>query len=344
MSVDQALPISKEMDGLRKAAVLLLQVGKEGSAKILSRMREAEVEALSAEIVRLGEVKGDVSGAVLDEFHMMAKARKHLARGGMEYARELLIETLGADRADQMVSRIGATMVEMPFRFLHRADPRQLHSYLVDEHPQTIALVIAHMPAALASMVLSGLSQERQTDVALRVAKMGQPSPEIIRKVENVLQRKLSSLLQPTEQSNVGGVQPLVEIINRADRSTEKSILDGLTARSPELADEVRSLMFMFEDIVNIDDRSMQLVLRGVENADLATALKGVREDVRDKVLRNLSERAAENLVDEIDVLGSVRLSAVEEAQARIIAVIRKCEESGEIVLIRGGDEDEFVS
>jgi flagellar motor switch protein FliG len=322
MSVDQSLPATKEMDGLRKAAVLLLQVGKEGSAKILARMRETEVEALSAEIVRLGEIKGDVSGAVLDEFHVMAKTRKHLARGGMEYARELLIETLGADRADQMVSRIGATMVEVPFRFLHRADPRQLHSYLVDEHPQTIALVIAHMPAALASMVLSGLSQERQTDVALRVAKMGQPSPEVIRKVEDVLQRKLSSLLQPTEQS----------------------ILDGLTARSPELADEVRSLMFMFEDIVNIDDRSMQLVLRGVENADLATALKGVREDVRDKVLRNLSERAAENLVDEIDVLGSVRLSAVEEAQARIIAVIRKCEESGEIVLSRGGDEDEFVS
>jgi flagellar motor switch protein FliG len=344
MSVDQALPPAKDMDGLRKAAVLLLQMGKEGSAKILSRMRESEVEALSAEIVRLGQVQGDVTGAVLDEFHTMAKARKHLAQGGMDYARELLIETLGADRADQIVNRIGATLVEVPFRFLQRADPRQLHSYLVDEHPQTIALVIAHMPASLASMVLSGLSQERQTDVALRVAKMGQPTPEIIRKVENVLERKLSSLLQPTETSTVGGVQPLVEIINRADRSTEKSILDGLTARSPELADEVRSLMFMFEDIVNIEDRSMQLVLRGVENADLATALKGVRDDVRDKVLRNLSERAAENLVDEIDVLGSVRLSAVEEAQARIIAVIRKCEESGEIVLSRGGDEDEFVS
>ncbi len=329
--------------GLRKAALLLVQMGKEGSTKVLSRLREAEVEALSAEIARLGEIGGDQPAAVVEEFHTMAKARKHIALGGMDYARELLIETLGADRADQIVTRIGATMVEVPFRFLQRADPRQVMTYLQDEHPQTVALVLAHMPAPLASMVLSGLPAERQTDVALRVATMGQPSPEVVRMVENVLERKLSSLLEPNDVSTVGGVKPLVEIINRADRSTERSILDGLTARSPKLAEEIRSQMFMFEDIVGIDDRSMQLVLRQVEAADLATALKGVREDVRDKVMTNLSERAAENLADEIEVLGSVRLSAVEEAQAKIIAVIRTCEESGEIVL-RRGDDDEFVS
>jgi flagellar motor switch protein FliG len=332
-----------EPNGLRKAAVLLLQMGKEGSAKVLSRMREAEVEALSAEIVRIGQVGDDVSGAVVDEFHTMAKARKHISQGGLDYARELLVETLGADRADQIVTRIGQTVVEVPFRFLQRADPRQMMSYLQDEHPQTIALVLAHMPAALASMVLSGLPADRQTDVAMRVATMGQTTPEVIRKVEDVLERKLSSLLQPNEVSTVGGLKPLVEIITRSDRATERSILDGLTARSPELAEQVRSQMFMFDDIVGIDDRSMQLVLRQVEGAELATALKGVKEEVRDKVLRNLSERAAENLVDEIEVLGSVRLSAVEEAQTKIIAVIRKAEESGEIVLQRG-DEDEFVS
>ena len=332
-----------EPNGLRKAAVLLLQMGKEGSAKVLSRMREAEVEALSAEIVRIGQVGDDVSGAVVDEFHTMAKARKHISQGGLDYARELLVETLGADRADQIVSRIGQTVVEVPFRFLQRADPRQMMSYLQDEHPQTIALVLAHMPAALASMVLSGLPADRQTDVAMRVATMGQTTPEVIRKVEDVLERKLSSLLQPNEVSTVGGLKPLVEIITRSDRATERSILDGLAARSPELAEQVRSQMFMFDDIVGIDDRSMQLVLRQVEGAELATALKGVKEEVRDKVLRNLSERAAENLVDEIEVLGSVRLSAVEEAQTKIIAVIRKAEESGEIVLKRG-DEDEFVS
>lgn len=332
-----------EPNGLRKAAVLLLQMGKEGSAKVLSRMREAEVEALSAEIVRIGQVDDDVSGPVVDEFHTMAKARKHIAQGGLDYARELLVETLGADRADQIVTRIGQTVVEVPFRFLQRADPRQMMSYLQDEHPQTIALVLAHMPAALASMVLSGLPADRQTDVAMRVATMGQTTPEVIRKVEDVLERKLSSLLQPNEVSTVGGLKPLVEIITRSDRATERSILDGLAARSPELAEQVRSQMFMFDDIVGIDDRSMQLVLRQVEGADLATALKGVKGEVRDKVLRNLSERAAENLVDEIEVLGSVRLSAVEEAQTKIIAVIRKAEESGEIVLQRG-DEDEFVS
>jgi flagellar motor switch protein FliG len=332
-----------EPNGLRKAAVLLLQMGKEGSAKVLSRMREAEVEALSAEIVRIGQVGDDVSGAVVDEFHTMAKARKHISQGGLDYARELLVETLGADRADQIVTRIGQTVVEVPFRFLQRADPRQMMSYLQDEHPQTIALVLAHMPAALASMVLSGLPADRQTDVAMRVATMGQTTPEVIRKVEDVLERKLSSLLQPNEVSTVGGLKPLVEIITRSDRATERSILDGLTARSPELAEQVRSQMFMFDDIVGIDDRSMQLVLRQVEGTDLPTALKGVKEEVRDKVLRNLSERAAENLVDEIEVLGSVRLSAVEEAQTKIIAVIRKAEESGEIVLQRG-DEDEFVS
>lgn len=331
------------MNGLRKAAVFLLQMGKEGSAKVLSRMREGEVEALSAEIVRIGQIDGAVAGSVLDEFHTMARARRHITQGGMDYARELLVETLGADRADQIVTRIGATMVEVPFRFLQRADPRQLMSYLQDEHPQTVALVLAHMPPALASMVLSGLSAERRTDVALRVATMGQPSPEVIRMVEDVLERKLSSLLQPNDLSTVGGVGPLVEIINRSDRTTERSILDGLAAASPELADEIRSQMFMFDDIVTVDDRAMQLVLRQVEAADLATALKGVREEVRDKVLRNLSERAAENLVDEMEVMGSVRLSAVEEAQASIISVIRKCEESGEIVL-RRGDEDEFVS
>jgi flagellar motor switch protein FliG len=334
---------AEEPNGLRKAAVLLLQMGKEESSKILSRLRESEVEALSMEIVRLGQVDADTSGAVLDEFHAMTKARRHMAEGGMDYARELLVETLGKDRANEIVTRIGKAVVEVPFRFLQRADPRQLMSYLQDEHPQTVALVLAHMPPALASMVLSGLPKERQTDVALRVATMGQPSPEVIRKVEDVLERKLSSLLQPSEVSSLGGVGPLVEIINRADRGTERSILDGLAARSPELAEEIRSQMFMFEDIVGIDDRSMQRVLRQVESADLATGLKGVRDDVRDKVLRNLSARAAENLVDEIDVLGAVRLSAVEEAQQRIIQVIRKCEESGEIVLQRG-DGDEFVS
>jgi flagellar motor switch protein FliG len=328
---------------VRKAAVLLLQMGKEGSAKLMSRLQESEVEALSAEIVRLGTVDRTVTTAVLDEFHTMARARKHIAFGGLDYARELLVQTLGHERAEEIVGRIGASMLEAPFRSLQRADPRQVLSFLSEEHSQTVALVVAHMPAQLASMVLSGLSPDRQSDVALRVATMGRPSPEVIRKVEAVIERKVSSLLQPSEVSNIGGVKPLVDIINRSDRVTERSILSGLAERSPELADEIRSQMFMFEDLVTIDDRSVQLVLRQVEGQDLATALKGVRDDVREKVTRNLSERAAENLLEEIQLLGSVRLRSVEEAQAKIISVIRSLEDSGQLVL-RRSDDEQFVS
>jgi flagellar motor switch protein FliG len=328
--------------GLRKAAVLLLQMGREGSAKLMAQLREAEVEALSAEIVRLGTVDRSVTSAVLDEFHDMARARKHIAHGGIDYARELLVQTLGAERAEEIVGRIGASMLEAPFRSLQRADPRQVLSFLADEHPQTVALVVAHMPPPLASLVLSGLSAERQSDVALRVATMGRTSPEVVRKVEAIIERKVSSLLQPSDLSTIGGVKPLVEIINRSDRVTERSILEGLTERSPELAEEIRSQMFMFEDLTTIDDRSVQLLLRQVEPKDLATALKGVSDDVRDKVTKNLSERAAENLVEEIQLLGAIRLRTVEEAQAKIISVIRSLEDSGQLVL-RRGDDDQFV-
>ncbi|HEU5474211.1 MAG TPA: flagellar motor switch protein FliG [Actinophytocola sp.] len=328
--------------GLRKAAVLLLQMGKEGSAKLMARLREAEVEALSAEIVRLGTVDRAVTSAVLEEFHAMARARKHIAHGGMDYARDLLVQTLGADRAEEIVGRLSASMLEAPFRSLQRADPRQVLSFLAEEHPQTIALVVAHMPAQLASMVLSGLSAERQSDVALRVATMSRTSPEVVRKVEAIIERKVSSLLQPSDLSTIGGVKPLVDIINRSDRVTERSILEGLAERAPDLADEVRSQMFMFDDLVHIDDRSIQLLLRQVEPVDLATALKGVRDDVRDKVTHNLSERAAENLLEEIQLLGAIRLRTVEEAQAKIISVIRSLEDSGQLVL-RRGDDDEFV-
>jgi flagellar motor switch protein FliG len=333
-----------DLGGLRKAAVLLVQMGKEGAARVLAAMRDAEVEALSAEIVRLGPITADVGDAVLDEFHAMAKTRRHMTQGGMDYARDLLVSTVGVDRADEIVSRIGAAMADVPFSFLQRADPRQVLSYLQDEHPQTIALVLAHMAPNLASMVLSGLPADHQADVALRVATMGSVAPDTVRRVEDQLERKLSSLLLPSDVSTLGGVKPLVDIINRADRATERSILDGLAKRSPELAEEIRGQMFLFEDIVGIEDRSMQLLLRQVESQDLATALKGVRDEVRDKVLRNLSERAAENLAEEIELLGSVRMRAVEEAQAKVIAVIRTFEESGQIILRRGGDDEEFVN
>lgn len=331
------------MSGLRKAAILLVRMGKEYSSRVLAGMSESEVEEISAEIARLGKLEPDMVGDVIDEFYAMATTR-HVGAGGMAYARELLEASLGPERATLILDRLQASMTDMPFNFLSHADPRQLLSYVQYEHPQTIALVLAHIPSALASSILSGLPPEVQSDVAHRIAIMDRTSPEVIRQVELALQRKLSTVLQPDELSTVGGLQPLVDIINRADRTTERLILEALEARNPEIAEEIRRRMFMFEDIVNLDDRSVQLVLRQVEPSDLATALKGVAEAVRDKVTGNLSERGRENLLEEIDLLGPVKVKMVEEAQQKIVAVIRSLEDSGQIEIQRGGEADELIA
>jgi flagellar motor switch protein FliG len=334
--------MASDVSGLRKAAILLVQMGRDEAAKVLSHMKESEVEEVTAEIVRLGAVESDLADEVLAEFHDMATAHRYVGQGGMDFARELLEASLGRERAAEIVGRLNTAFMDVPFGFLSQADPRQVLSFLQDEHPQTIALVLAHIPAIQASQILSGLAADLQADVAHRIAMMDRTSPDIIRQVEATLERKLSSVLQPSDLSSVGGLEPLVEIINRADRATERMILEGLAERSPELAEEIRSKMFMFEDITSLDDRSIQLVLRQVETNDLATALKGVRDDVRQKVMTNLSERAADNLSDEIEMLGPVRLRTVEESQAKIVQAIRTLEESGQIV-IRRGDDDEFV-
>jgi flagellar motor switch protein FliG len=333
-----------EANGLRKAAVLLVQMGKDQSSKILSQMRDTEVEELTAEIVRLQNVDAELAYSVIDEFHDMVTARRFAGEGGLNFARDLLESSLGEERAAEVMERLSAAVMNAPFKFVTQADPRQVQSFLQDEHPQTIALVLAHLSAERATAIIAGLVPALQADVAHRIAVMDRTSPDIIRQVEEQLERKLSGvLLQGDMSAEVGGLQPLVDIINRADRATERLILEGLEGRDPSLAEEVRSRMFMFEDIITLEDRAVQLVLRQVETPDLATALKGVRDDVRDKVMRNLSERASENLADEIEMLGPVRLRTVEESQAKIVQAIRVLEESGQIVVRRGGD-DEFVS
>ena len=331
------------MTGLRKAAILLVRMGKEYSSRVLATLLETEVEELSAEIARLGKLEPEVVGDVIDEFYAMATT-KHAGAGGLQYARELLEASLGPERATLILDRLQASMTDMPFNFLSHADPRQLLSYVQHEHPQTIALVLAHVPSALASSILSGLAPEVQSDVAHRIAVMDRTSPEVIRQVEVALQRKLSTVLQPDELSTVGGLGPLVDIINRADRTTERLILEALEARSPEIAEEIRRRMFMFEDIVNLDDRSVQLVLRQVEPSDLATALKGVNDAVREKVTGNLSERGRENLLEEIDLMGPVKVKMVEEAQQKIVSVIRALEDSGQIEIQRGGEQEELIA
>ncbi len=329
--------------GVRKAAILLIQMGRDRAAAIMSHLSDSEVEAISGEIARLESISSSETQEVLAEFRDMMTARAHIAQGGLGVAQSLLEQSLGSERAAEIMERVKAAAVQMPFQFLHRADPAQLRSFIVDEHPQVIALVLAHMTADKASLLLSGLPPAQQAQVAHRIAVMDRTSPEIIRAVETTLERKLSSMLQPAEMSRVGGVDPLVNIINRSDRSTERQIVDGLEALDAALADEVKSRMFMFEDIVSLDDRSVQLVLRSVEGSELALALKGVPDPVRDKITTNLSTRAAENLVEEVELLGAVRLTQVEEAQQSIIRTIRQLEEQGQI-MVRRGNDDEFVS
>ena len=332
----------EELSGAQKAAVLLIQLGKENSAAVLKGLRESEVEEVLSEVARMQGVPAETVDKVFEEFQTLASARRYYAQGGMDFAREVLEATLGGDRAAELLDRMKASLVEMPFEFLRRADARQVLSFLQDEHPQTVALVLAHMRADQAAIVISGMPDDLQADVAHRVAVMETTSPDVVRRVEAILERKLSSVLQSTDASAAGGLKPLVDIINHSDRATERLILEGLERRDPALAEEVRSQMFMFEDITTLDDRSVQLVLRSVDSKELATALKGVSQDVRGKIMANISERAAANLADEIDMLGAVRLSTVEESQAKIIATIRSLEESGQILLSRG-DSDEYV-
>jgi flagellar motor switch protein FliG len=332
-----------EMPGVRKAAVFIAQLSKEDAGALMAKMRPREVELVTRELMKIGSVAPDDVDGVLEEFHDLMTAQRFVGRGGVEFAREILAAGLGEDKADGILSRLNVVYTEVPFASLRNADVRQLVTFLRDEHPQVIALVLAHLTAAQSAEVLSGFAPEQQAAVAHRIATMDRTSPEMVRLVEEELGRRMGSLLAHQDMSTVGGVETLVEIINRSPRPTERSILEWLDSTAPELAEQVRAQMFVFEDIVTIDDRSLQLVLREVEANDLATALKGVRPDVRDKVVRNLSERAAENLAEEIELLGPVRTRTVEESQAKVVGVVRTLEEQGVLTISRGG-EDDFVA
>ena len=327
------------LTGLRKAAIFLVQLGRDKAAKVMALLPEDMVEDLTGEIVRLRDVSNMDAESVLTEAHEVLASHSNNARGGLELARQLLAQSVGAERADEIMERLGANLAEIPLEGNRRAEARQLLSFLADEHPQTIALVLAHLAPQQSAIVLSGLNQNLQAAVAYRIASMEPASPEVIRLVERELERRMTTVLGPQEMSTVGGVAPLVAIINRADRSTERMILEGLETVNSELAEIVRAQMFIFEDILTLDDKAIQLVLRNVESGDLALALKGVSPAVKDKITKNLSARAAENLVEEIELLGAVRLKQVEESQAKVVQEIRALEQSGQIVIMRGSDE-----
>src|SRR3954469_19110372 len=325
------------LTGPQKAALLLVQLGKERSAPILRSMQEAEVEELMYEVARIDNVRAEVVQQVMTEFVTAISERMKFGGGGIRVARDMLEMGLGAEKANDILSRIDAG--GRPFEFLRSADPRQVMTFLADEHPQTVALVLAHLSAEQAASLLSWLPLDVQSDVAHRIAVMERPSPEVVRNVEEVLANKLANYTEHTSSDTLaGGVGPLVNILNRSNPTTGMAILELLEQADGDLAEEVRRRMFVFEDIIGLDDRTVQLVLREVDTKDLAVALKGTGPEVRQKVMGNLSERAAGNLAEEIDLLGPVRLSDVEEARDKVVKVIRALEEAGQIVLSRGAN------
>ena len=329
----------RSLTGPQKSAILLMAMGTEKAASVLRELRESEITEIMAEVARLQDVSPDVVDAVMEEFDLTARARRHLASGGVDVARELLEASVGEEKSNEIFERLSMAFISAPFEFVRRIDPRMVLSFIRDEHPQTIALVLAHMNPDAAAMVLSGLPEDTQRDVAVRVATMDRTSPDIIAAVENALEKRLSSVAQQSDLSSAGGISSLIDLLNRSDRATERLIFEGLDDHDSNLADEVRSRMFVFEDIISLDDRSIQQVLRGVDTKELALALKGVRDEVRQRILSNMSSRARETLEEDIVVLGAVRLTAVEEAQGAIVRVIRELEEAGEIVLVRSSEE-----
>ncbi len=322
----------------KKAAIMMLVLGPELSSKVMHYLDEEHIEEITIEIARLDRVTPETRTQVIQEFHQMAVAQEYIAEGGVEHARKLLQAAFGEERAHQIIERVNRTLEVVPFEFLRRSDPSQLASFLQEEHPQTVALILAYLSPNLAAQTLSQLPANLRGQVAERLALMDRTPPDVVRRVEQVLEKKFSTIAQ-AEMASAGGVKALVELLNRVDRSTESSILEALNQSNPELAQEVMNMLFVFEDIVNLDDRAVQQILREIEVKELSLALKGTSEEVQNKIFKNMSERAAQMVKEDMEFMGPVKLSLVHEAQQRIVAVIRRLEEAGEISLGRGEEE-----
>ena len=327
--------------GRRKAAVLLISLGTERAAEVFKHLRDDEIEALSLEMAKLQRVDPGTSESVLEELAATVTAYDSLNAGGVDYAREVLERALGPERALEIIGRMSTVIERRPFEFLRKTPPEQMVTFLRNESPQTIALVIANLHTTLASQVLSNLPDSDQAEIALRIARMGETSPDVVKQVEDVMRQKLDTVVQQ-EYSAAGGIKSLAEILNHTDRSTERNVLDSLTETDEELAVEVRRLLFVFEDIIKLDDRAIQMILREADQKDLALALRGVSDEVKDRILGNMSERGAQMLTEEMEFQPPQRKRVVEEAQGRIVAIVRKLEEAGAVVLSRG-EEDAVV-
>ena len=333
---------TEELKGIQKAAILLIALGPEKSSLIFKHLKEEEIEDLTLEIANTKSVTPQVKDKVINEFYEVCLAQQYIAEGGIGYAKELLEKALGTDKAMDVIGKLTASLQVKPFEFVKKTDASQLLNFIQDEHPQTIALILSYLSAGQAATILGALVPEKQAEVARRIATMDRTSPDVIKEVERVLESKLSSLVNQ-DYTIIGGVDAVVEILNTVDRGTEKHIMETLEVEEPELADEIRKKMFVFEDILLLDDRAIQRVLRDVDNNDLAIACKGSTEEVQNAIFSNMSKRLAEMIKEDMEFMGPVRMKDVEEAQQKIVNIIRKLEDSAEIVISRGGGDELVV-
>lgn len=332
-----------DLTGRQKAAIFLVTLGSEISAEIFKHLREEEIEILTFEIARLETIDPEQRDLVLQEFRELMMAQDFITTGGIDYARELLEKSLGAQKAVDIINRLTNSLQTRPFDFIRKTDPTHLLNFIQQEHPQTISLILAYLDPNKAAVILPQLPPEIQWDVAKRIAKMDRTSPEVLREVERVLEKKLANLSNE-DFTSAGGIDAIVEILNMVDRSTEKAIIETLEATDTELAEEIKKRMFVFEDIVMLDDKAIQKVLREVDTQELAKALKAVDAEVQDKIFRNMSKRAASILKEEMEYMGPIRRKDVEESQQKIVSIIRKLEEAGEIIIARSGEENDLVT
>lgn len=333
---------SSDLTGIQKAAILLITLGPEKSSQIFKHLKEEEIEELTLEIANTRSISNQTKETILEEFYEVCLAQQYIAEGGISYAKELLEKSLGQEKAKEVIGKLTASLQVRPFEFIRKTDASQLLNFIQDEHPQTIALILSYLSSGQSAQIIGALTPEKQADVAKRIAQMDRTSPDVIKEVEKVLERKLASLVNQ-DYTIAGGVDAIVEILNTVDRSTEKHIMEALEIDEPELADEIRRKMFVFEDIITLDDRSIQRVLRDVENNDLAIALKSANDNVKSAIFNNLSKRLAAMIKEDMEFMGPVRLKDVEEAQQKIVNVIRKLEDSGKIVISRGGGDEIVV-
>jgi len=332
----------RKLTGRQKAAVLLISLGPELSAKVMKQLSEEDIEKITYEIANMDVVDAETQQEVLKEFLELHEVQYYLLKGGVEYAKQVLEKSLGPAKANEYIRKLTAATKKYPFSSLRKTDPKHLVNFIGNEHPQTIALILSYLDPEQAAMVLSELPQDVQAEIAKRIAKMETTSPEIVKEVEAVLEKKLSTFVGE-RFTFAGGIQTVVDILNRADRSTERTIIETLEQDDPELAEEIRNRLFVFEDINILDDTAIRRVLREVDMKDLAKALKGASDELMNRILRNMSKRAGEMLQEEMEFLGPVRLREVEEAQQNIVQIIRRLDEAGEIIISRGGEDEVIV-